>query len=54
MENATIVNLNQHLRLAPKGGSMFTVLRRPSLRFIDIICRSVALEQLLRNRTMGV
>ena len=58
MENARIVKRNQHLRsLGPgqvygsrrKEVSTFPVLRWPC--FIDIVCRSLALERLLRNRS---
>jgi hypothetical protein len=61
MENARIVKRNQHLRslgpgqvygLRRKEVSTFTVLRWPC--FVDTVCRSLALERLLRNRSMEV
>lgn len=61
MENARIVKRNQHLRsLGPgqvygsrrKEVSTFTVLQWPC--FVDTVCRSLALERLLHNRSMEV
>ena len=61
MENARIVKRNQHLQsLGPgqvcsshqKEVSIFTVLHWPC--FNNVICRSLALEQLLHNRSMEV